>query len=119
MLKHGLAAVPALRLIFAGRGYDHDGLHIWARTGSEASLGIVHRPAVARGLVLLLRRWVVERTRIQLSRCHRLAKDFEHLIECITAFLSIASAHLMARSLAKIRATTATREPTHAIAVAA
>jgi len=38
----------------------------------------------------------------------RIAMDFDHLVECSTAFLCIASAHLMARHLAIIRAKAAT-----------
>jgi len=41
------------------------------------------------------------------------------IIECSTAFLYIASTHLMARRLAKIRATAATKESANALAVAA
>ena len=119
VLENGLAAVPTLRLVFADGGYDEDALHIWAWANTEASLEIVRRPQEARGFVLLPRRWVVGRTLAWLSRCRRLAKDFEHLIECSTAFLYIASTHLMARRLAKIRAKTATKESANAIAVAA
>jgi len=119
VLEHGLAAVPTLRLVFADGGYDEDALHIWAWANTEASLEIVRGPQEARGFVLLPRRWVVGRTLAWLSRCRRLAKDFEHLIECSTSFLYIASTHLMARRLAKIRAKTATKESANAIAVAA
>ena len=119
VLENGLAAVPTLRLVFADGGYDEDALHIWAWANTEASLEIVRRPQEARGFVLLPRRWVVERTLAWLSRYRRLAKDFEHLIECSTAFLYIASTHLMARRLAKIRAKAETKESANASAVAA
>lgn len=95
MLENGLAAVPTLRLVFADGGYDRDRLHIWVWANTETSLEVVRRPEEARGFVLLPRRWVVERTLAWLSRYRRLAKVFEHLIECSTAFLSIASFNLM------------------------
>ena len=119
VLEHGLAAVPTIRLVFADGGYDKEKLQIWAWANTEATLEIVRRPQEARGFVLLPRRWVVERTLAWLSRYRRLAKDFEHLIECSTAFLYIASTHLMARRLAKIRAKAATKESANASAVAA
>ena len=94
-------------------GYDTDELHIWAWVNTEARLEVVRRPDEARGFVVLRRRWVVERTLAWLSRYRRLAKDFERLIECSTAFLYIASIHVMVRRLAKLRAQADANEPTN------
>ena len=58
---------------------------------------IVKRSDVAKGFELLPRRWVVERTLAWLNRNQRLAKDFEALIETITAWLMLASVKLLSR----------------------
>lgn len=61
---------------------------------------IVSRPPEQRGFVLQARRWVVERTFAWLGRYRRLAKDFEHLVECAEAHVLTASIHLMLKRLA-------------------
>jgi len=46
------------------------------------------------------RRWVVERTFAHLGRYRRLAKDFEHLVECVVAHILLASLDIMLKRLA-------------------
>ena len=61
---------------------------------------IVRRSDLAKGFVLLPRRWVVERTLAWLNRNRRLAKDVERTIESAVTWLYIASVKLMSRRLA-------------------
>jgi transposase len=51
-------------------------------------------------VLLLPRRWVVERTLAWLNRNRRLAKDFEATTESAVTWLFIASVKLMSRRLA-------------------
>ena len=50
-------------------------------------------------VVVLPRRWVVERTFSWSGRNRRLAKDFENLVETLATFVTLASIHLGRRSL--------------------
>ena len=54
-----------------------------------------------KGFEALPRRWVVERTFAWLSRCRRLAKDWEKSLASSTAWTLIASIRLMTRRLAR------------------
>jgi putative transposase len=60
---------------------------------------IVKRSDLAKGFVILPKRWIVERTIAWLNRCRRLAKDFENLNRNALAFLRLASIRLMLRKL--------------------
>ena len=64
------------------------------------TIEIVKRSDLAKGFVLLPRRWVVERTLAWLNRNRRLAKDFEATTESSVTWLFIASVKLMSRRLA-------------------
>jgi putative transposase len=55
----------------------------------------------AKGLKLLPRRWVVERTLAWLGRCRRLAKDWEKSIQSATAWIYVSSIRMLTRRLAK------------------
>ncbi|WP_408862023.1 transposase [Acidocella aquatica] len=48
-----------------------------------------------------LRRWVVERTFAWLSRCRRLAKDFEATIASATAWVLLANIRILTRKIAR------------------
>ena len=48
---------------------------------------IVKRADIAKGFVLLPRRWVVERTLAWINRNRRLAKDFEKSITAAVAWI--------------------------------
>lgn len=68
-----------------------------------AVVEIVKRSDAAKGFVVLLRRWVVERTFAWLGRCRRLAKDWEKSLESATAFAHIASIRMLTRRIARHR----------------
>ena len=60
---------------------------------------IVKRSDLAKGFVVLPKRWIVERTLAWLNRCRRLTKDWENLNRTALAFLRLASIRLMLRKL--------------------
>lgn len=91
---------PFLLKLFADGGYQgaqfQDGLRkVLARIEVE----IVKRSDQAKGFAILPKRWIVERTFAWLSRCRRLAKDWENLNASGLAFLRLASIRLMVRKL--------------------
>jgi transposase len=91
---------PFLRKLFADGGYQGKQFHA-AQTKALPHLRteIMKRSEVARGFVVLPRRWVVERTFAWLGRCRRLAKDWENLNRSALVFLRLASIRLMLRKL--------------------
>ena len=90
-----------LRHVFADGGYSGTKL-----TDALAEIGtwtieIIKRSDVAKGFVLLPRRWVVERTFAWLNRNRRLAKDFEATIASAEAWIYAAHVKLLSRRLAR------------------
>ena len=94
---------PFLLKLYADSGYQgakfQDGL---ARVCRRVKVEIVKRSDVGK-VVVLPKRWIVERTIGWLNRCRRLAKDWERMNRNALAFLRWASIRLMLRKLCKIR----------------
>jgi transposase len=67
----------------------------------EVNVAIVKRSDKAEGFAVLPKRWVVERTLAWLSRCRRLAKDWECLNQRARGFLLLAFIRLMIRRLSR------------------
>ena len=93
---------PWLRHVFADGGYAGDKLRKALKGKGEWTIEIVKRSDVAKGFVLLPRRWVVERTFAWIGRCRRLAKDFEATIESAVAWVLVAHIRRLARRLATL-----------------
>jgi len=94
-------AFPWLRHVFADGGYAGPKLTQALTKLGTWTLKIVKRSDVAKGFVLLPRRWVVERTFAWLGRNRRLAKDFEATVASAQAWLMIASIQLLVRRIAR------------------
>lgn len=91
---------PFLTKVFADGGYQGAKFRDALKTVlPDLSIEIVKRSDTAKGFEVLPRRWVVERTFAWLSRCRRLAKDFENLHRSALAFIRLASIRLMLRKL--------------------
>lgn len=95
---------PRLKLIWADGGYAGQ-LVDWVQTLTGWILEIVKRPKDSHQFLVLPRRWVVERTLAWLSRCRRLSKDYEALLETTEAWVYIVMIHLMLRRLKPSRPT--------------
>jgi transposase len=91
---------PWLGHIFADGGYAGDKQQDALKNLGDWTIEIVKRSDVAKGFVLLPRRWVVERALAWLNRNRRLAKDVEATTESAVTWLYIASVKLMSRRLA-------------------
>ena len=99
LLRRTRRRFPFIERIYADGAYQ--GLATAAavaRTGTWR-LEIVKRPNVPR-FEALPKRWIVERTFAWISRCRRLARDFERHFRKAVAFIRLAMIRLMLRRLA-------------------
>lgn len=93
---------PRLGLIWVDGGYVNSvdtSLVGWAAT-EGIEMVAVPRNADVRGFQVLPRRWVVERTFAWLTRCRRLARDYERKTAHSEAMIQVASIRLMLARLA-------------------
>ena len=68
-----------------------------AEPGVPDALEIVEKPGNIKGFTVLCRRWAVERTFAWMSRCRRLAKDFERTPESALAWAQLAACRFLIR----------------------
>ena len=91
---------PFIERIFGDGGYQGPRLaQRLAHTGTWL-IEIVKRPDIPR-FEVLPKRWIVERTLAWISRCRRLARDFERHVCKAVAFVRLAMIRLMLRRLAR------------------
>jgi transposase len=91
--------MPSLAVVWADGGYAGR-LVASARQVLRVSVDIVRKKEGQRTFEVLPRRWVVERTLSWISRCRRLAHDYERLPEHSEAMVKWAMIGLMSRRLA-------------------
>ena len=92
------ALFPFILRIFADAGYQGPHAAMDAAASGSWIIEIVKRTEL-HTFAVLPKRWIVERTIAWLSRCRRLAKDWECLNRKALAFLRLASIRLMLRKL--------------------
>ena len=91
---------PFLKKLFADGGYQGPEFQAgMKRTLPNVEVEIVKRSDKAKGFIVLIKRWLVERTIGWLNRCRRLARDWECLNRRALDFLRLASIRLMLRKL--------------------
>jgi transposase len=94
---------PQLGLVWVDGGYVNTvdaGLIAWADEQEHLEIVVVPRNADVKGFQVLPRRWVVERTFGWLTRCRRLARDYERKTAHAEAMIDVAMIRLMAARLA-------------------
>jgi transposase len=94
---------PRLGLVWVDGGYVNSvdaGLVDWAAAHEGIEIVAVPRNADVKGFQVLPRRWVVERTFGWLTRCRRLARDYERKTAHAEAMIKVAMIRLMAARLA-------------------
>jgi transposase len=94
---------PGIELVWVDGGYVNRvdaGLVDWARREEDLELVVVPRNTDVKGFQVLPRRWVVERTFGWLTRCRRLARDYERKTAKAEAMIDVAMIRLMAARLA-------------------
>jgi putative transposase len=92
---------PRLKKIWADSKYHNHALYAWIKENQDGfyELEIVSRPPGSKGLILLPRRWVVERTFAWLGRYRRQSKDYERLTASSESMLRVSAIHIMLRRL--------------------
>ena len=99
LLREARRSFPFLERVIADAGYQGRKMEaVVARTGAWV-LEIVRRCDRHR-FVVLPKRWIVERTLAWISRCRRLARDYERHTRKAAAFVRLAMIRLMLRRLA-------------------
>jgi transposase len=94
---------PLLGLVWVDGGYVNSvdaGLVDWAARTEGIEVVPVPRNADVKGFQVLPHRWVVERTFGWLTRCRRLARDYERKTAHAEAMIQVAMIRLMAARLA-------------------
>jgi len=94
---------PLLGLVWVDGGYVNSvdaKLVDWGRDQEGIEIVAVPRNADVKGFQVLPRRWVVERTFGWLTRCRRLARDYERTTAHAEAMIQFAMIRLMAARLA-------------------
>ena len=94
---------PLVGLVWVDGGYVNSvdaGLIDWAHRHEGIEVVAVPRNADVKGFQVLPRRWVVERTFGWLTRCRRLARDYERKTAHAEAMIQVAMIRLMAARLA-------------------
>jgi transposase len=102
LLKEVRRLFVFLKKLFADGGYSGAATWAAAKRAGKVDLEIVKRSDLAKGFVILPKRWIVERTFGWLGRCRRLAKDFENLSRTQLAFVQLAMIRLMVRRIARL-----------------
>lgn len=97
-----LEKAPHVTKLWADGGYAGPKLEGALRDrGLGSIIEIVHKPKEIKGFTVLYRRWVVERTFAWMSRCRRLAKDFERTLESSLAWAQLAACRFLMRRVAR------------------
>jgi transposase len=89
---------PNIKCIFADTNYQGAAMAAEVAKTGTWKLEVVKRPE-PHCFVVLPKRWIVERTFAWISRCRRLAKDFERYTRSAVAFIQLAMIRIMLRRL--------------------
>ena len=95
------ATSESVELAFVDQGYTGEKPAAAAKQHG-ITLEVVRLPQAKRGLVLLPRRWVVERSFAWATKCRRLVKDYERLHTTLEGFHIVAFACIMLRQAVEI-----------------
>jgi transposase len=92
---------PFIERIYADGGYQGPRVRAAAARSGTWKIEIIKRSDIAKGFVVLPKRWVVERTLAWISRNRRLSRDFERYATTVTAFIRLAMIRIMLRRLTR------------------
>jgi transposase len=100
LLRWARRLFPFIERIFADGGYRGEKMALVVAHTGAWKLEIVKRSDTAKGFEVVPKRWIVERTFAWISRCRRLARDFERYAHTTVAFVRLAMIRIMLRRLA-------------------
>lgn len=86
--------------LWADGGYAGT-LIAWAKETWGIDLEIVKRSDAGQGFIVLPKRWIVERTLAWLTRCRRLARDYERLTKTAETMIYLGMTRLMLTRIAR------------------
>jgi len=92
---------PFVERIYADGGYQGPRVRAAAARTGTWKIEIIKRSDIAKGFVVLPKRWVVERTLAWISRNRRLTRDFERYARTVAAFVRLAMIRIMLRRLTR------------------
>lgn len=90
-----------LKVVFGDSAYGRCGLPDWLKGHCGVVLQTVLRPVGVKGMVVLPKRWIVERTFAWMNLRRRTSKDYERLPQNSESVCYIAMIDLMIRRIAK------------------
>jgi len=99
--KRTRALFPFIERVYADGGYRGARARDGAASTGTWKIEIVNRCDSVQGFAVLPKRWIVERTLAWISRCRRLARDFERYARTVAAFVRLAMIRIMLRRLTK------------------
>jgi transposase len=99
--KRTRALFPFIERIYADGGYQGPRVRAAAARTGTWTIEIVKRSDIAKGFVVLPKRWIVERTLAWISRCRRLSRDFERYARTVAAFVRLAMIRIMLKRLTR------------------
>ena len=92
---------PFIERVFADGGYQGPKAATAAAKTGTWIIDIVKRLDTTIGFEVVPKRWIVERTFAWISRCRRLARDFERYARTVAAFIRLAMIRIMLRRLTR------------------
>lgn len=101
LIERSCYAYPALTRLSADAGYAGQKLEAAVAHIDRLTIEIIRRSDLT-GLIVLPRRWVVERALAWLDRCRRLAKDWEVSNASSEAWMVVSSIRRTTRRIAKL-----------------
>ena len=99
VLRRLCEKIGKLKVVFADSAYKRDALPQRLQATYKIVLQAVLRPVAVRGVQVLPKRWIVERTFAWIGRCPRHSKDYEHNPQSSEAMIYISMIKLMLRRL--------------------
>ena len=98
LLRQARRLFPFIERLYADAAYQGPKMAATVAQTGTWTLQIVKRSNPS-GFEVLPKRWIVERTLAWISRCRRLARDFERYARTVAAFVRLAMIRLMLKRL--------------------